>query len=146
MYADFVPFFAGAERAIKGPAGAGRVSWVCRDDIADVATEVLLSDGQDSRTYDVTGPGALTLSETAEVLGSVTGQPVIYIEETLEEAWESRRPSGAPDWEIEGWVTSYVAIANGELAIVSGHVEEVTGHLPRALESFLEGLAARPDR
>jgi NAD(P)H dehydrogenase (quinone) len=36
---------------------------------------------------------------------------VIYEDETLEQAWASRRPTGAPDWEIEGWITSYVAIA-----------------------------------
>ena len=31
----------------------------------------------------------------------------------------TRRPSGAPDWEIEGWVTSYLAIAAGELSAVT---------------------------
>jgi hypothetical protein len=60
-----------------------------------------------------------------------------YHQETVEEAWASRRPSGAPDWEIEGWVTSYVAIATGEMATVSDAVERVTGHPPQALEPFL---------
>ena len=45
-----------------------------------------------------------------------------YEPETLEEARVSRAPSGAPGWEIEGWVTSYAAIAAGELESVSDDV------------------------
>lgn len=57
--------------------------------------------------------------------------------ETLEEARASRAPSGAPDWEIEGWVTSYAAIAAGELERLSGDVERLTGRRPISLAEFL---------
>ena len=138
MYADSVPIFAGDEGVIRGPAGEGRVSWVTRDDIADTVVAVLTSDDHDGRSYDNTGPEALSLDETAEILSRVTGRPVIYRPETVEEAWESRRPTGAPDWEIEGWISSYLAIAAGEMAKISGDVLAVTGHKPRALEAFLK--------
>ena len=49
------------------------------------------------------------------MLTEVTGVPTEYRRQTVEEAWATRRPSGHPDWEIEGWVTSYLAIAAGEL-------------------------------
>jgi NAD(P)H dehydrogenase (quinone) len=137
MYADFVPYFAGAEGVIRGPAGSGRVAWVARDDIADVAVSVLLGEGHDGRTYDMTGPEALTMAETAAILGRVTGRPISYLEETLKEARASRAPTGAPDWEIVGWVTSYAAIASGEMDVVSDNVERLTGHPPWALEPFL---------
>ena len=51
-----------------------------------------------------------------------------YRDQTVEEAWATRRPSGHPDWEIEGWVTSYLAIAAGELATVTDVVPTLTGH------------------
>jgi uncharacterized protein YbjT (DUF2867 family) len=143
LYADFVPYFTGPDGVIKGPAGDGRVSWIGRDDIADAVATVLLEPGtHDGATYDDTGPEALTLAETADVLARVTGRPIAYREETIEEAWDSRRPSGAPDWEIEGWVTSYVAIATGEMSTVSDDVERITGHPAEALEPFLR---ARPE-
>jgi NAD(P)H dehydrogenase (quinone) len=133
MYADFVPFFAtptddGA--VIAAPAGEGRTGFVSRDDLADVGAAVLLDDSDrfDGRALDVTGPEALTMAEAADVLGEVIGRPVRYEPQTVEEAWATRRPSGHPDWEIEGWVTSYLAIAAGELATVSDVVPEVTGH------------------
>ena len=53
-----------------------------------------------------------------------------------------RRPSGHPDWEIEGWVTSYLAIAAGELAAVSDVVPTVTGHPARTVA---EQLRAHPE-
>ena len=50
---------------------------------------------------------------------------------------ESRRPSGAPDWEIEGWVTSYVALPAGMLEPPSDTVERVLGRPPRTLAEVL---------
>lgn len=137
LYADFVPYFTGRDGVIRGPAGGGRVAWVTRDDIADVAVAVLLSDGHEARTYEMTGPEAFSMATTAEILTRVTGRPIAYHAETTEEAWASRRPSGAPDWEIEGWITSYAAVGTGEMDVVTDAVEEVTGHPPQALEPFL---------
>ncbi|QNG38247.1 NAD(P)H-binding protein [Geodermatophilaceae bacterium NBWT11] len=133
MYADFVPFFAtvtGEGTAeIAAPAGTGAVSFVSRDDAAAVAAAVLLEDhpSTDGRVLDVTGPEAITLTRAAEVLTEVTGRQVTYRDQTVEEAWATRRPSGAPDWEVEGWVTSYTAIAAGEMGTVSDVVAELTG-------------------
>lgn len=137
FYADFVPFFTGDDGVIRAPAGDGKVSWICRDDIADTVATALLTDDYDGEALENTGPEALNPHETASVLSRVTGRDITYVAETEEEAWGSRRPTGAPDWEIEGWVSSYLAIANGELALVSDTVERLTGRPPRDLESFL---------
>jgi hypothetical protein len=69
---------------------------------------------------------------------AVTGHQVVYKDETIEEAYGSRAKFGAPDWEVEGWVTSYVAIARGELDVVSDDVERLAGHPPMALPALLE--------
>ncbi len=137
IYLDYVPFFAGADGVIRGPAGDGRVAAVARDDVADVAAAVLTGQGHDGETYPVTGPATFTLAEAADELSSVAGRPVSYVAETIEEARESRAPSGAPDWEIEGWVTSYSSIAAGELDVVSDSVALLAGHPPRSLAQFL---------
>ncbi len=124
MYADYVPVFANEDGVIRGPAGQGRAAFVARDDIGEVAAAVVGdADGHGGKTYDMTGPEALSLSEAAALVSAAAGREVVYEEETLEEARESRRPSGRPDWEIEGWVTSYAAIATGALERVSDTVE-----------------------
>jgi NAD(P)H dehydrogenase (quinone) len=147
MYADFVPFFATVQdgrAVIEAPAGEGRTGFVSRDDLADVAAAVLLRDDRelDGQALDVTGPEALTLAEAAAVLTEITGRPTEYRDQTVEEAWATRRPSGHPDWEIEGWVTSYLAIAAGELFTVTDVVPRLTGHPARTVA---EHLRAHPE-
>jgi uncharacterized protein YbjT (DUF2867 family) len=147
MYADFVPFFATVEddgAVIAAPAGEGRVGFVSRDDLADVATAVLLRTDTDldGQTLDVTGPEAITLAEAAALLTELTGRPTEFRDQTVEEAWATRRPSGHPDWEIEGWVTSYLAIAAGELASVTDVVPTLTGH---AALTVAEHLRRHPE-
>jgi uncharacterized protein YbjT (DUF2867 family) len=142
MYADFVPFFAvreGDRAVIAAPAGEGRTGFVSRDDCADVGAAVLLDDSGrfDGQVLDVTGPEALTMAGAAAVLAEVTGRPAEFRDQTLEEAWATRRPSGHPDWEVEGWVTSYLAVRDGELATVSDVVERVTGHPPLTVAEHL---------
>jgi NAD(P)H dehydrogenase (quinone) len=139
LYLDFLPLMVGADGVIRGPAADGRVAAVARDDIADVAAAVLLADGDrhDGRSYDLTGPEALTMAEVAQRLSELAGRTISYHPETLEEAYASRASYGAPDWEVDGWVTTYVAIANGELEAVSGDVAAVAGHPPMGLDDFL---------
>ena len=147
MYADFVPFFATVEdgtAVIAAPAGQGRTGFVSRDDIADVTAAVLLDDSTalDGQALEVTGPEALSMAEAAAVLAEVTGRPAAYRQQTVEEAWATRRPSGHPDWEIEGWVTSYLAIAAGELSAVTDVVARLAGHRARTVA---EHLRAHPE-
>ncbi|MBS1843936.1 MAG: NAD(P)H-binding protein [Actinobacteria bacterium] len=139
FYTDFVPYFAGPERIFRGPAGDGRFSPVSRDDVAAVAVEILTEPGRhDGKAYDLTGPDLFSLAEAAERLSAYTGEPYEYVEESVEEAWESRRSSGAPDWMIEGWISTYTAIADGSLDRVSGDVEALLGRRPKTLEETLD--------
>ena len=62
-----------------------------------------------------------------EPLASVTGRQTSYHDETVEEAYASRAAYGAPDWQVEAWVSTYLAIARGELASTTGTVERLTG-------------------
>ena len=147
MYADFGPYFAtpeGGGAVIAAPAGDGAAAFVARDDCADVAAAVLRADdpAADGRALDVTGPAALTLAEAAAVLADVSGRPVTYRPQTVAQAWATRRPSGHPDWEVEGWVTSYTAIAAGEMARVSDVVPHLTGRPARTL---VDVLRAHPE-
>jgi uncharacterized protein YbjT (DUF2867 family) len=144
LYLDFVPMMRADDGVIRGPAGEGRVAPVTRDDVADVAAVVLTDFGaHEGRTLDLTGPEALTLREIAAELERASGEPVRFEDETIEQARASRAGSGAPAWMIEGWVTTYVAIARGELDRVSEDVQRVTGHPATGVREFLEGNAGQ---
>jgi uncharacterized protein YbjT (DUF2867 family) len=138
MYLDFVPFMASQEGVIAGPADDGAAAFVARDDVADVAVAVLTEPGHENAAHTLTGGSAMTLAEAAATMSEVTGRQIVYKDETVEEAYASRAQFGAPDWEVEGWVTSYLAIAGGELDTVTDVVQRLTGHAPMTLPQLLD--------
>lgn len=140
FYLDFLPLTVGEDGVIRGPAGAGRVSAVARSDVADVAARVLADPvAHRGATYDLTGPEALTFAEVATMLGTATGRPVSFHDETVEEAYESRTPWNAPDWQNDAWVSTYTAIRAGEVSAVSDDVRLITGRDPISLRELLAG-------
>lgn len=139
FYADFLPLMA-QEGVIRGPAGDGRVAAVARDDVAAVAAVVLADPGSHAGlTHDLTGPEAITLAEAAAVIAEVTGRPTRYLDETVEEAYASRASYGAPDWQVDAWVSTYTAIAAGEVGALSDSVPRLTGRPATSLRDLLAG-------
>jgi len=142
LYMDFLPDMVSPDGAIRGPAGDGRVAAILREDVAAGVAAVLGSEGHDGRTYDLTGPSAFSLAEAADLIARVTGRPVRYEDETDEEAYASRAGYGAPDWQVEAWVTTYHAIRDGSLAAVSPDLRRLTGRSATSLEGHLRSAAA----
>jgi uncharacterized protein YbjT (DUF2867 family) len=140
FYAEFVPDLVGENGVIRGPAGRGRAAFVGQDDIADAAAAVLSGpDDHAGRVYDLTGPEALTLDEAAAILSARLGRTVTYRPETVEEAYASRASYGAPPWQLDAWVSTYTAIASGELDGVSDAVLRLTGHAATPLAEIVRG-------
>jgi NAD(P)H dehydrogenase (quinone) len=143
LYLDFLPHMITPDGEIVGPADDGRAAIVARVDVAEVVAALLVSDDHDGATYDVTGREALTFAEIADVLSRETGRAVTFRNETVEEAWASRAVYGAPDWQVEAWVTTYRAVAAGEVAGISDTVARFTGREPLTLAEFLRAEQAR---
>lgn len=139
LYADVAPLFVGADGVIRAPAGHGRVAWVARADIARLAAVLLIEPGHEGQVYDVSGPHAIDLAETARILTKATRRPITYHPETLDEARESR--AGHADWLVEGWIGSYLMLDTGEGSVTSHTIEHLTGQRPMTLAEF---LAAEP--
>ena len=121
LYLEFMDQMVGEDGVIRGPAGDGRAAVVSHADIARAAVAVLLDPhAHAGRTYDLTGPEALTFAEMAAVISEVSGRDVRFHDETVEEAYASRAAYGAPDWQVDAWVSTYTAVRAGELDGVSG--------------------------
>jgi len=154
LYTETVPAMVSAGGVIRAPGGEGRAAWITRDDIADVAATVLTQGSEhDGETYEVTGPEAITLVETAERLAFATGKKITYQAQTPQEArltrttslmdrFEAERRakigSGLTDYEVEVFVTHFMQIATGELATVSDTVPKLAGHRAQSLAEYLQ--------
>ncbi|MDO4615841.1 MAG: SDR family oxidoreductase [Lachnospiraceae bacterium] len=138
FYMDFLMDLVLNYGEIKGPAGEGRVSAVVRSDVAEVLA-VILRDPEryENRVLNMTGPEDLSIKEVCERAGKVLNKQIPYIEETVEEAYESRKQWEAEQWEYDSWVSTYTAIRDGEQKGVSSDIEEILGRTPKTLEDCL---------
>jgi NAD(P)H dehydrogenase (quinone) len=142
FYQGILPYFADASGVIRGPGGDGKLSAVSSRDVVDVAAAVLLDadnhgDSYRGSTFHLTGPANLTFDQIAAELTAVTGRQIRYERETVQEAYASRAPYNAPAFEVDGWVSTYTAVALGECAGVSLDVMAITRRKPQSFASYL---------
>lgn len=135
FYSDFLDAFAGEDGVIRGPAGDGAVAAVARADVADVAVAVLRDPASHAGlTHHLTGPEAFGMREAAARLTAILGREFRYEEETIEEAYASRRRWSDEQWQLDAWVSTYTAFRDGEVDTVTDDVLRVTGHPARTIE------------
>ena len=138
FYLDFLLDIALENGEIRGPAGSGKVSAVARKDTSSVAAEILLHAKKwENQTLNLTGPEDLSMEEIVELLSKNTGKTITYVDESVEEAYESRKKWPAQTWEYDAWVSTYTAIKAGEQAGVSEDVEKVLDHPASSLLDIL---------
>jgi uncharacterized protein YbjT (DUF2867 family) len=118
------------------PAGEARVSVVDVRDIAAVAVAALTQTGHEGKTYDLTGPEALTHAEMAEQLSQALNRPVTFVDVPEKAFRDALRDFHMPDWQADGLIEDYAHYRRGEAAGISPAVNEVTGEAPRPFSEF----------
>ena len=142
FYSDFFPVLADENGVISGPAGDGRLAAVARADVADVAVAVLQNpSAHENAAYHLTGPEAISLTEASARLTAALGRPFTFVNETVEQAYASRRQYTDEQWQLDAWVSTYLAARAGDLDRITDDVPRLTGHPARTLE---EALTAAP--
>jgi uncharacterized protein YbjT (DUF2867 family) len=122
---------------------AGRpVAMVDIRDVAAAAAVTLLADGHTDRTYDLTGPTAITFDEVAEALTTATGHPVRSIDLTEAQARPRFENAGLPDWLSTHLAGVFALIRTGGFAQPTDHIRAITGHPARDITDFARDFAA----
>ena len=141
FYADFFVDLCREYGEIKGPAGNGKVSAVVRSDVSEVAAKILENPGKwENHTLNMTGPEELSMTEIVKAVSEYLGKEIKYIEETVEEAYESRKIWKAEQWEYDSWVSTYTAIAENEQSGISNDIEKVLGRKATSLVEYLKKI------
>jgi uncharacterized protein YbjT (DUF2867 family) len=125
-----------SEGRFFAPAGDSLVSVVDVRDIASVAVAALTQAKHAGKTYDLTGPQALTHFEMAEQLSQVLEQPVTFFDVPEEKFREGLSGIRMPDWQADGLIEDYAHYRRGEASAVSSAVKEATGKAPRSFAQF----------
>ena len=141
FYVDFFVDLCREYGEIKGPAGNGKVSAVVRSDVSEVAAKILENLGKwENQTLNMTGPEELSMAEIVKAVSEYFGKEIKYIEETVEEAYESRKIWKAEQWEYDSWVSTYTAISENEQSGISNDIEKILGRKATSLVEYLEKI------
>ena len=126
-----------------GLAGNGKVSIADVRDIAAVAARTLTEPGHEGKTYDGTGPEALTHAEIAEQLSKALRKRVEYVDVTPDAMRETLLSLGLPPWQAEGVIEDYDHYRRGEAAMVTSAVRDVTKAEPTPFFQFAQDYAGK---
>jgi len=92
------------------------IAYVAREDCAAVAAAVLVFDGHEGKTYDITGSEVIGERVLAQIIGEITGTPIEMVRGSIP-------PEAVP--------------ANPSFIVVSTAVQDVTGHPPITARELL---------
>lgn len=132
-----------AQGAFYLPVGQARQSLVDVADICAVSVKVLTTNEHLGKTYEITGPEALTYAEIAQRIGKTLGKAVNYVDVPVAGAVQSMQQSGMPEWNARTLGDLYAVFASGSASKVTDTVRLVTGKAPRSFDQFMsENVAA----
>jgi NAD(P)H dehydrogenase (quinone) len=123
--------------------GAGRIVPVSRRDCAEAAAITLTTDGHAGKTYEITGPQALSASDLAELYADLSGQPVKVLELSDPMLIWALVGIGTPmpiAWDITAFGRAF---RQGRFDVVDPAFERLSGRPPVALRDVL--IAHRAD-
>jgi uncharacterized protein YbjT (DUF2867 family) len=123
------------------PAGETRMSTVDIRDIAAVAVQVLTGSGHAGKTYEITGPEALSYGDMARKLTAVLGKPVQYVNLTPADFKSGMLQWGVPEWMADGMNELYASYT-GYQAAITDVVATVGKKQPTTFDQFARDFAA----
>ena len=117
--------------------GNGAAGFVTREDCARAAAAALAQDTGGRRTLDITGPAALTSDQVAAIAAKVTGRPVAHVSLPAEALKEGMVKHGLPAPVAALLVSFDQANQEGDFAVATDAVQQLTGKAAQSVEEFL---------
>jgi uncharacterized protein YbjT (DUF2867 family) len=108
------------------PGGNGSVSWVSRRDIGAAVAGALRTTGHEGKTYNLTGPEALTFGQTADRINSLLGTKLAY--EDVDD-FDRLLTKGLPDPVAmkESRRSCFYSIRADEMSLVTDDIRHLSG-------------------
>lgn len=127
-----------AEGQVYWDFGSGHVPAIDLRDIADAAVSVLTTDGHQGRSYDLTGPEAISFTDMAATFSKELGHDVRYVAVSTEAGNDSRVGLGYPRWIAEGFGELMAGFARDWAAArTTDTVARLSGHPARSFTEFV---------
>jgi len=122
-----------------GLGGAGRVALIDTRDVAEVFAVILTDDSHrhSGKTYDISGPAALTMDEVAGYISAALGTHVEYHARTETQQRTVLESAGLPPLMVDVLVGVDDITRDNVYAVPSPTVYDLTGHAPRSVKDWV---------
>jgi uncharacterized protein YbjT (DUF2867 family) len=122
-------------------AGNGRIPFVDARDVGAVAAACATSSGRQGKTYDVTGPEAISYAAIAAKIGERMERKVEYVDLSPDVAAQGMIATGMPEWLARDLALFGQFAAEGRSSALSTAVRDVTGREATTFDQFLDDHA-----
>lgn len=129
------------ERNLYGSMGTVRIPFVDVRDVAAVAVATLTGPGHFGKTYDLTGPKALSMNDVARELAARTGRVVTYVDLPPQSFFEFMVRLGTEEWLARDYATLHTVFAHGPCSTPTTAVQDITGRSAIPFERFVQDHA-----
>jgi len=131
-----------AKGAIFLPMEDARIASIDVGDIVAIAARVLTGSGHEGKTYPLTGPEALTMTEVAAKLSAATGKTIRYVNVPPEDARRAQLAAGMPPYLADALFELFAERRNGKEAKVWPDAGVLLGRRPTSFDEFAGRNAA----
>ena len=125
-----------AKGAMFLPMEDARIASIDVGDIAEIAARVLTSSGHEGKTYPLTGPEALTMTEVAAKLSAATGKTIRYVNVPPDGARQAQLAAGMPPYLADALFELFAERRNGKEAKVWPDAGVLLGRRPTSFDEF----------
>jgi uncharacterized protein YbjT (DUF2867 family) len=124
------------------PMEEARIASIDIGDVAEVAARALTGSGHEGKTYPLTGPAALTMTEVVEKLTTATGRLIQYVNVSPEDAKRAQLAAGVPPFLADGLGELFAERRKGKESQVSQVIPTIFGWRGTSFDEFATRHAA----
>jgi uncharacterized protein YbjT (DUF2867 family) len=111
------------------------------EDIAAVAVKVLTESGHTGKTYELTGPRAMSFHEAVQIVGRAANRDLQFQTVPLDAYIEGARQMQIPEVIVDLMIYLFGEVLDGRNTPTSDHVEQILGRPARSLETYAQDTA-----
>jgi uncharacterized protein YbjT (DUF2867 family) len=130
-----------SEGVFYNSSGNGKISHVDVRDVAAVVVKALTEPGHQKRTYELSGPEALTYEDIAMELSNVLGPSIKHVNLSPSDLKSGMLSAGTPEWFADLMLDLERHCREQRASRVTNDVREVTGRDPIRFERYARDYA-----
>ncbi len=142
LYMEFAPYFIGDKvienKMVYLPSGDGKVSFLLRSEMAEIAANIIASNGHENKIYEISAEEAFSYGDIAKIISEITGEEIKFVSPSVDEFVETMKKAGVPEQAIGMSVGFAQAIKAREFETTNPEISKLLGRKPTSIKDFLK--------